>query len=165
MEFEVRHDTARVQALYQALWAERFRAAVRVSGVVAFAAMTWLLLGGRGPAFAGIVLGAAVMFIGCAEVVREGVRRQVAGWLAEFGSAPLHYRIDADGLHETSAVGECRLRWHAFAPARELGGFLVLPRRPADSGQIIALPLAALPAAARQAIEDRLGAAATGRMG
>jgi hypothetical protein len=165
MEFEVRHDAARVQALYQALWAERFRAAVWVSNLVAVAAMTWLLLGGTGLAVAGTVLGAAVMFIGCAQVVREGVRRQVAGWLAEFGAAPLHYRIDADGLHETSAVGECRLRWHAFAPARELEGFLVLPRRPADSGQVIALPLAALPAAARLAIEDRLGAAGAGRMG
>jgi hypothetical protein len=163
MEFEVHHDAQRMQALYQALWAERFRGATRASGVIAVAAMTWLLLGGG--ALAGVVFGAAVTLVAIAQVLRDAVKRQVAAWLAEFGPTPLRYRVEADALHESSSLGECNLRWQAFAPARELQGFLVLPRRPAEGAQVIALPLAALPDAARSAIEDRVAAAAAGRMG
>lgn len=163
MEFEVSHDVKRVTALYDALWAERFGNVMRVAGVLAGGAMTWLLLGGG--ALAGVAFGAAVMVVVLAQVMRETVRRQVAAWLAEFGPTPLRYRIEDDSLHETSSQGECMLRWQAFAAARELQGFLVLPRRPSDAGQLIALPLATLPAAARLAIEDRIAAAAAGRVG
>jgi hypothetical protein len=163
MEIEVQHRPERLVALYDVLWAERFRTVMFIAGSLAVAALVWLLLGGR--VLPAGVFGASLAVVVAGQLVRETLRRQVAAQLASFGAQPLRYHIDDEGLRETSSIGDCQLRWHAFDRPRELGGFLVLPRHPKDVGQVIALPLESLPADARQAIEDRVAAASTTRVG
>lgn len=165
MEFSVTHRLDRLVPLYEAIWAERFGRAITVFGAVAVASMTALILWSGGPWLAVAALSASLMAIALISLARESMRQQVERQFAELGLQQMRYRIEDTGFSEASTAGDCTLRWHAFAPPRELAGFLVLPRRPANSGNVIALPLDQLSAEARRAIEDRIGHAAATRVG
>lgn len=165
MEFSIQHRLEPLVALYDALVAERLARATTVFWVLAVAAATGLLLGlWPGALWAGI-LGASAMAVALFGVFRDGVRRQVHQQFEVLQLQSMRYRISDEGLHESSDVGECLLRWHAFEPPRDRAGFLLVPRRPAESGRVIALPLDQLGADARLAIEDRITRSAGTRMG
>lgn len=165
MEFNVSHRLDRVVGLYDALWAERFRAPALWSfgGAVAAACAMLLWPGARLVAVA--IFSACVLATAIARLVRSMTRQQVRRQFEELRLAQMRYRVLDEGLSESSAAGDCMLRWHALAPPRELAGFLVVPRRPIDSNNLIALPLDQLSAEARLAIEDRIGRAAATRVG
>jgi hypothetical protein len=163
MEIEVRHSVERLTALYDALWAERFRTVIVIAGVLAGASLVWLTLGGR--LLPAGVFGASLVVVVAAWLVRTTMRRQVAAQWALFGAQPMRYGIGDEALSEASSLGNCSLRWRAFDRPRELQGFLVLPRHPTDAGNVIALPLDSLSVEARRLIEDRIAAAAATPVG
>jgi hypothetical protein len=163
MEIEVRHNLERLIALYDALWAERFRAVMVIAGSLAGASLVWLALGGR--MLPAGVFGASLVVVAVSWLGRATMRRQVTAQLALFGPQPLRYRIGDETLSEASSLGDCSLRWRAFDRPRELQGFFVLPRHPTDAGNVIALPLDSLSADARRLIEDRIAAAAATPVG
>lgn len=165
MEFNVSHRLDRLVPLYDALWTERLGRATTVFRVLAVASMTVLLSwpAARWPALA--VVSASVMAIALIGLARDALRRQIRGQYEALDLQQIRYRIHDEGLSETTAAGEGTLRWRAFAPPRELAGFLVLQRRPAGSGNVIALPLDQIGPEVRRAIEDRIAHATTTGVG
>jgi hypothetical protein len=165
MEFDISHRIDRVVSLYDALWAERFSAPARVSLGGAVAAACALLLWPGARIASAAICSACALAAAVAWWIRSTTRQQVQRQFDELRLAHMRYRVLEEGLSESSAAGNCLLRWHALAPPRELAGFLVVPRRPIDSNNLIALPLDQLSAEARRAIEDRIGRAAATPVG
>jgi hypothetical protein len=165
MEASITHRLDRLAALYDALWAERFRRPVIVLYVVAVAATTAILVWPEARLIAVAIASACVVMIAVARVASVSMQQRIRQQIEALDLWTLRYRIDEGALAEASAVGECSLHWHAFAPPREIAGYLVLQRRPVSSGNLIALPLDQLGAEVRSTLEDRVARASAPRMG
>jgi hypothetical protein len=165
MEFTIHHRLETMLAFYEALLKERYGNARTVSLIVALAAMVALVLALPWPWVWSALLGGSAVALAGLGMVRDAVRKQVREQYELVGAASLRYRIEDDGLFEVSRLGESRMRWHAFAPPRELAGHLVLARLPLDAGAIIALPLDQIDSAQRQALEDHVKRATQPPMG
>ena len=166
MEFSIRHRLDALLALYTALGRERLGTATRVCWILAIGSATAALLMWPTLNWAWTALsGGSVVAIALLGLARDNIQRQVRQQFELVGAGPIHYRIGESGLREDSAIGESLLRWQAFDSPRELAGFLLLPRRPAISGLVIALPLDQVAENARREIQDRIAHANATRMG
>lgn len=169
-EFEVRHSQDSLRRLYGSAYGLRFRRAYWVAFGIAAVLMAAMMLQRSAPWYLVAPCVAALMTQLLLSQMRASAIRLALSYLDQFGAAGLRYRVDDEGLTETSSLGTTQMRWRAFAGTRELEGHLLLERAPREAMMFVALPLDQLPAGLRERLEGAVRAAqaahaGTGTMG
>lgn len=159
MEFEVTHTPDGLRTLYRALWRRRFGNWSLLAWAVAIGSALLMLAAASAPWYAVAAFTASVLFVAWTSSARDSATGFAIALLRRLDPPTLHLRLTDEALHETTSVSSSELRWSEFERVDEVDGHLVLIRRPKEAQMFVALPLAALPAGAREFIEAHVGAA------